>query len=198
MSESTVAVVRPKRGIWELEPAHTTVAFIGRHLGLSRVRGRFTDVRATIEVAENLELSSAEMWIEAASIESGVEMRDDHLRSPDFLNVEEFPQVHFVSTEVRSTGDDSWEVDGDLTIRGITRPVTLQVELAGVIDDEMFQTQRAGLVATTEINRHEWDMHWNMPLGLGGLVADTAKIEIDAEILLTPYVDPMAAADDGS
>lgn len=185
-------------GTWELEPAHTTIAFIVGHLGLSKVRGRFTEFRATMEVGDDLELSSAEVWIEAASIYTGVKMRDDHLRSPDFLYVEQFPQLHFVSREVRRVGDDTWEADGDLTIRGVTRPVTLQVELTGVIDDPDFQTRRAGFVATTEITREDYDMHWNMPLGIGGLVASRAQIEIDAEALLTPYVDPRATADSSS
>ncbi len=88
-----------------------------------------------------------------------------------------------------------WEVDGELTIRDVTRSVTLQVEVTGVIDDQMFQTQRAGFVATTEITREDYDMHWNMPLGIGGLVASRAKIEIEAEALLTPYVNPMAGTD---
>lgn len=192
MSSETASAPRPRAGIWELEPAHTTVGFVGRHLGLSKVRGRFTDFKATIEVADDLEDSSVEAWIDAASVESGVQMRDDHLRSPDFLDVEQFPQIHFVSTGVSHLEGDMWQVAGDLTIRDVTRPVTLDVEFIGAIDDPNFQTQRAGLVATTEIDRTDFGMEWNMPLGLGGLVGKKGQIEIDAEVIRQPYVDPFA------
>ncbi|MEX0700377.1 MAG: YceI family protein [Acidimicrobiia bacterium] len=189
-------ITRPKPGVWELEPAHTSVSFIGRHLGLARVRGRFADSAARIEVADDLDLSTAEFWVEAASVDTGNTMRDNHLRSPDFMNVENYPQIHFVSTKVERTGDGPWDVTGDLTIRDVTRPTTFEVELAGVIDDEMYQTQRAGFSARAEINKDDFAMTWNMPLGLGGLVANKVVVEIDAEILLTPYVTPQFPSDE--
>jgi polyisoprenoid-binding protein YceI len=187
---------RPKAGAWELEPAHTVVGFTGRHLGLSRVRGRFTEVNAEIQIAEDLEQSTAEFWIEAASIDSGNQMRDGHILSPDFLDAGQYPQIHFVSTRLKNKGHNTWDVTGDLTIRDVTRSATFEVELTGVINDEMFQTQRAGFSATGEIHKDDYAMTWNMPMGIGGLVANKVKIEIDAEILLTPYVTPQMPSDE--
>lgn len=189
-------ITRPRPGAWELEPAHTSVSFVGRHLGLARVRGRFAETTAKIDIADDLNASSAEFWLEAASVDTGNDMRDGHLRSPDFMDVENYPKIHFASTKVERTGDDTWDVTGDLTIRDVTRPVTFEVELTGVIDDEMYQTQRAGFSARGEIFKDDFAMTWNMPLGLGGLVANKVVVEIDAEILLTPYVTPEFPSDD--
>lgn len=195
MAEPTAVAQRPSPGDWDLEPTHTTISFVGRHLGgLSRVRGTFKDYRAEIHIAETIEDSTAEVWIQTASLDTGVQMRDDHLRSPDFLDVEQFPEMHFVSTEARKVSDTIWGLIGELTIRDVTRAVTLEVEFTGVIDDAFYQTQRAGFLATAEINREDFGMDWNMPLGLDGLlVGKQAKIEIESEALLKPYVDPMAA-----
>lgn len=196
MAQPTPAIMQPAAGTWELEPAHTTVGFVGRHLGgLSKIRGRFTDYRTNIQIAENLEDSSAEVWIETASVDTGVGKRDDHLRSPDFLDVEKYPQMHFVSRSIRQLDEDRWAIDGDLTIRDVTRPLTLEIEVTGVIDDPMYQSKRAGASATAEINREDYGMVWNMPLGITGLVGKHVRIEIEAEALLTPYIDPAATTD---
>lgn len=196
MAQPTPAIMQPAAGTWELEPAHTTVGFVGRHLGgLSKIRGRFTDYRTNIQIAENLEDSSAEVWIETASVDTGVGKRDDHLRSPDFLDIEKYPQMHFVSRSIRQLDEDRWAIDGDLTIRDVTRPLTLEIEVTGVIDDPMYQSKRAGASATAEINREDYGMVWNMPLGITGLVGKHVRIEIEAEALLTPYIDPAATTD---
>ncbi|MFQ5554112.1 MAG: YceI family protein [Acidimicrobiia bacterium] len=200
MRDSAAQAGRPSPGMWDLEPTHTTIAFVGRHLGgLSRVRGVFKSYTANIHIAEKLEESTAQVSIQAASLDSGVEMRDDHLKSPDFLDVEQFPEIRFASDRAEPSGNDRWLLHGVLTIRDVSRPVTLDVEYMGEIEDAFFKTKRSGFVATGEINREDFGMDWNMPMGLDGLlVGKTAKIEIESEALLQPYEDPMAASGDES
>ncbi|MDX1389869.1 MAG: YceI family protein, partial [Acidobacteriota bacterium] len=111
-------------GVWTIDPAHTSIGFTVRHLKVAKVRGSFTSFSGTITAGETPADSSVDVTIEAASIDTGVEDRDEHLRSPDFLEVEEYPTLSFESTAVRET-DSGLEVDGDLTIRDVTKPVTL-------------------------------------------------------------------------
>ncbi len=176
MPDSTT-ITRPSPGTLELEPTHTTIGFVSRHFGgLSKVRGYFREYRTDITVADTFEDSSVEVWLEAASVDTNVQMRDDHLRTPDFLDVEQFPQLHFVSTAIRHDGAHNWTVSGDLTIRDVTSPLDLAVEFAGVIADDNFKTQRAGISATAEFNRHDFGITWDMPVGLDG-IAVGRKVE---------------------
>jgi polyisoprenoid-binding protein YceI len=171
----------PAPGVWELDPAHTTVGFVARHLMVAKVRGRFTGVSGSITVAERPEDSSVEVTIDAASIDTREEARDNHLRSPDFLDVENHPAITFRSTRVRHVEGNRWAVDGDLTIRGVTRPVTLDVEYEGLVRDP-WGGERIGFSATAEIDRDDWGVSWNMPLEAGGLlVGKKVKIEIEVE-----------------
>jgi polyisoprenoid-binding protein YceI len=172
----------PEPGIYEIDPIHTMVEFVVRHLGLAKVRGRFTDVAGTITVADEPAHSSVEVTIQAASIDTREPDRDAHLRSPDFLDVENHPTIEHRSTAVHSEGD-KWLVDGDLTIRGVTRPVTLEVDFEGAAKDPWGNT-RLGFTATTEINREDFGLTWNQPLEAGGwLVGKQVKIEISAEAI---------------
>ena len=188
MSSSAAEVevrARPTPGTWELDPAHTTVGFVARHLGLAKVRGRFTRFTGTIEVGEDLESSHAEAVAETASIETGSTSRDDHLKSPDFLDVERWPELRFESKSIRPERDGTWKVEGDLTIRDVTRPVVLDVEFDGEVPDPMAGKQRAGFSASTEIDRYDFGVTWNAALEVGGVVGRKVRIEIDAEALLT-------------
>lgn len=179
--ETEVRTDLPTPGVWELDPAHTTVGFVVRHMMVAKVRGRFTRVSGAINIAERLEDSSVEATIDAASIDTGEEQRDNHLRSSDFLDVENHPTITFRSTRVRHVETNRWAVDGELTIRGVTRPVTLDVEYEGVARDP-WGGERVGFAATTEIDREDWGLTWNVALETGGvLVGKKVKIELEVE-----------------
>jgi polyisoprenoid-binding protein YceI len=170
---------------WELDPAHTTVEFAARHMMITTVKGRFSDVSGTIEADEaNPNRSSAEASIDAASIDTRNEQRDAHLRSADFLDVENNPVISFRSRKVQGAAGkagDKFEVIGDLTIRGTTKEVTLEVAYEGKIRD-MEGKERAGFSATTNIDRRDFGLVWNQALEAGGLlVGNEISITIEAE-----------------
>lgn len=170
------------RSVWQLDPNHTLVEFSGKHMLITTVRGRFGKVRGTLVLDEaDPSRSSVEVEIEAASLYSGVDYRDNHLRSADFLDVEHFPTITFKSTRVEPEGNDRAKVFGDLTIRGVTREVVLDTELAGRGKNPMGQ-EVVAFEAKTQINRKDWGLNWNLALETGGfLVGDTIKIEIATE-----------------
>ena len=173
-------------GVWEIDPSHSSVEFVARHL-LSKVRGRFSEFSGTLTIADRPTESSAEVTIDAGSITTGTEDRDTHLRSADFLDVERYPTLSFRSTAVRA-GDEPgrYLVDGDLTIRDVTRPVTLDVEYLGWSDDP-WGGKRAGFSATTEITRDDFGASWNVVVESGGLlVGKKVRIELEVEAVLQP------------
>ena len=170
----------PAPSTYTIDPSHTMAEFVVRHMGLAKIRGRFSDLTGTLTIGENVQDSSVEATIQAASIDTREPDRDTHLRSPDFLDVEQFPTLEFRSTGVRGAGSN-WEVEGDLTIHGVTKPVILEVEFEGIGKDPWGNT-RAGFTATTEINREDFGLTWNQALETGGwLVGKQVKIEISAE-----------------
>jgi polyisoprenoid-binding protein YceI len=182
----------PAAGTWQIDLAHTEVGFHARHMMISKVRGRFHQVSGTVVVGEDPRESRVEIEVDAASIDTGMPQRDEHLRSPDFLDVARFPTLRFVSTGVELTGGNEFELRGDLTIRDVTRPVTLQVEFVGM-DPSFGGTAHAGFTARTEIDREDFGMTWNVALEAGGwLVARKVVIEIEAEITRSGSVDQAA------
>src|SRR4051812_2409530 len=152
-------------GTWQIDASHTSVEFVARHLMVSKVRGRFDDVSGTVTIAENPLESHVEVEIATASVSTGDEKRDGHLRSADFFDVENNPTITFRSTGVRpaAKGKGHYAVDGELTVSGVTRPVTLDLEYEGEAGDPWGGT-RIGFSATTEINRKEWGLQWNVAL----------------------------------
>ena len=151
-----------------------------RHLGLAKVRGRFGELTGAIEVGEDPTESRVDVTIRAASIDTGDAQRDDHLRTSDFLDVETHPSLEFHSTSLRRRGDD-WQVEGDLTIRGVTRPVTLDLEFEGAVQDPWGLT-RIGCSATTEVDREDFGLTWNQALETGGfLVGKQVRIDLSVE-----------------
>ena len=175
-------ITLPQTGTWTIDPTHTSVGFMTRHLMVTKVRGSFKTFSGTIEVAEPIENSSVEVTIDAASIDTGTPDRDNHVRSADFLDTENHAALTFKSTAVRRVGSE-FEVDGDLTIIGVTKPVTLLVEFDGEATDPWGNT-KAGFTAATTINREDWGLTWNAPLEAGGvLVSKEVKIEIEAQTL---------------
>ena len=166
---------------WNIDHSHSDVHFTVRHLMVSKVRGRFASWTATLDLDdEDLSKSKVEVAIDAASIDTKEPKRDDHLRSPDFFEVEKFPQLTFKSTHVERTADDELAVTGDLTIHGITRSVRLTVEEGGRVKDPWGGT-RIGYSAKATISRKEFGLTWNALLEAGG-VAVGDKIEIGIEI----------------
>ncbi len=168
---------------WQIDPAHSTVQFSARHMMVSKVRGRFEQFSGTVDADEaNVENSRVDVQIAAASINTGDAQRDGHLRSPDFLNVDAFPYITFVSTDIRHKGAENGSIAGNLTIRDVTRPVLLKVEYAGQGRNPWGATV-AGFSATTRINRKDYGLEWNVALETGGfLVGDEITIEIEVEL----------------
>lgn len=173
-------VEMPPAGTYVFDPAHTTVEFTGKHM-FTKTRGRFTEAEGTIVIDDRPEDSSVKVTIKAASLQSNSEMRDGHLSGEDFLNVEEYPEITFVSTALRPGADRSFELDGDLTIKDIRRPLTLRGEFLGFAPDP-FGKISAGFTASTSFEREDFDMTWNMALEAGGfLVGKTVTVEIEVE-----------------
>jgi polyisoprenoid-binding protein YceI len=170
----------PAAGTWTIDASHSSVEFVVRHLMVAKVRGRFAEFGGTIHVGDTPEASSVQVEITPASISTGDLQRDGHLTSADFFDVETYPTIEFASTGVRSVGD-RYAVDGELTVHGVTKPVTLDLEYQGSITDP-FGNDKAVFSASTELDREEWGLTWNQTLESGGvLVGKKAKIEIEVE-----------------
>ena len=167
----------PDAGTYALDPSHTSVEFIARHLMISKVRGKFTDVAGTVTIADTPEDSAVEVSIAAASVSSGDTARDDHLRSADFFDVATYPTIGFRSTAVEHVKDEQWKVTGDLTVRDVTRPVTLDVEFEGGTETP-FGDSRIGFSATAELDREDFGLTWNVAIETGGVVVGK-KIKLE-------------------
>jgi polyisoprenoid-binding protein YceI len=172
----------PTAGTFEIDPVHSHVGFSVRHMMVAKVRGRFTSVSGTIQVADDPTASSVEVDIDAASIDTRDDTRDGHLRSPDFLDVETYPKLTFRSAGVTVKGTGSFAVPGELTIHGVTRPVELEVTYEGMNPKDPFGMQRLGFTAETEIDREDFGLTWNQVLETGGvMVGKNVKIELEIE-----------------
>jgi len=170
-------------GTWTLDPAHSEVSFSVRHLAISKVRGTFEKFDVTVVTGENPADTTVTATIDVASVNTNQEQRDNHLRTSDFFAIDEFPTMSFVSTGVRRDGDD-FLLDGDLTLRGVTKPVTIRGEFGGIITDGYGQT-KAGASGTTKINRKDFGVNWNAALEGGGLtLGDDVTITIEGQVVL--------------
>ncbi|TQJ49440.1 YceI family protein [Phycicoccus sp. SLBN-51] len=177
---TTAITTQLPTGTWTVDASHTEVGFTARHLMVTKVRGKFTDVEGTVTVAEPFSASQVQASVKLASVDTGSADRDAHLKSADFFDVENNPEMTFVSTEV---SEDS--LKGDLTIKGVTRPVELDLEFGGVATDPWGNT-KAGFEAETEINRKDWGLEWNVALEGGGvLVSEKIKIKLEVQLLKT-------------
>ena len=173
----------PVAGTWSIDPGHTSVEIVGRHFMLSKVRVRIAGVSGDVVIAEDPARSSVAVTLDMATVSSSNADRDDHLRSADFFDVEQFPTATFVSRTVAWRGTSA-AVTGDLTIVGVTRPVVLDVEFLGATNDPWGGT-RAIFSASTEIDREDWGLTWNQALETGGvLVGKKVRIEIESETVL--------------
>ncbi|UQT59248.1 YceI family protein [Streptomyces durmitorensis] len=173
---STTALPLPA-GDWEIDPFHSAVNFTIRHLGISKVRGRFAEVTAALVVGESAETSSVTATIDLASIDTGNKDRDAHVRAPDLLDVERRPTMTFRSTQVIGK-DEEWTLEGELTIGEVTRPITLAVEFGGVQAFPGSPRRHAGFEATGEIRRSDYGLDFG-----AGLLGDVVKIQLDMQFL---------------
>ncbi|MFD5574285.1 YceI family protein [Streptomyces cadmiisoli] len=164
-------------GDWELDPLHSAVNFTIRHLGIAKVRGRFTDVEAGLHVGGTLDDVRVTARVALASLDTGNSDRDAHTRSADLLDVEKRPTMTFRSSHVAGTGDD-WTMEGDLTIGDVTRPVRFAVEFGGVVDSPVDGRRHAGFEATGEIRRSDFGMDFG-----AGFLGDVVKIQLDMQFI---------------
>ena len=181
MTSTVTQITLPKAGTYVVDPAHTEVGFIARHLIGTKVRGRFTEVSGTFTIAENPEDSTLEAEVQAASIHTNQSMRDDHLRTNDFLDVPNYPTLSLTSVGLRREDDTHWVMTGELTIRGVTRPVDFDLEFLG----EGLSLQEGKTVvafeATAEIDRRDFGVSFNHSL-LDGSVVVGNKVVIEIEV----------------
>ena len=183
MTASVLALPDYVTGTWKVDAVHSDVSFSVRHMMVSKVRGRFTEFDATIVTADDQQASSVIATVDLTSIDTGNEQRDNHLRSADFFEVEKYPTMTYRSSGLRPNGEN-WIVDGELTLHGVTRPVTLALELNGFTGDP-YGGKRAGFSATAEINRRDFGVDISMPMDGGGVVVgDKISISLEIEAVL--------------
>jgi len=180
MSTASAPLLTELTGTWTLDPAHTRIGFVARHAMVTKVRGSFNEFEGTAVLdGANPANSHAEVTIKAASIDTRNAQRDEHLRSNDFLAMQEHPEITFISTGVRQADDTTFELTGDLTIRGITKSVTIPFTFEGAAKDP-FGNLRAGFEGSVAINRKDWGVTWNAALEGGGvLVSDRVTLEFE-------------------
>ncbi len=179
-TQTTQSVV-PAPGTYALDPTHSYVSFTARHLMVTKVRGRFPVTEGKLVIGPDPIASSVEATIDVTGVETGDPKRDEHLRSADFFDVEQFGEASFRSTSVENHGDGEFTLLGDLTLHGVTKPVELKGEYLGSQPSPWGDT-RIGFSAETEVNRRDWGIEWNVALETGGVVvSDKIKLAIDAE-----------------
>ena len=172
-----------RAGTWKIDATHSEVGFSIRHLAISKVRGKFEDFDATFVTAENPLESTVTATAEVASVNTNEKNRDSHLRTGDFFEAEQFPQITFRSTGAREVGGD-FKVDGELSMRGVTKPVTFDFEFGGFGEDG-YGNYKAGFTATTVVKREDFGLTWNAPLEKGGfLLGDDVTITLDVQAAL--------------
>jgi polyisoprenoid-binding protein YceI len=184
MSTTMTTSLEQLTGTYTIDPSHSRVGFVARHAMVTKVRGGFNDFAGTFTVdAEQPSNSTAELTIEAASIDTRNADRDAHLKSNDFFAMDEHPQVTFRSTAVEQVSDTDYRVTGDLTLRGVTKPVTIDLEYTGAAVDPWGNT-RVGFEGSTKVNRKDWGLNWNTALEAGGVLV-SEKVTLEFEISAT-------------
>ena len=184
MTTSTAPAFTDLTGTYTLDPAHTRIGFVARHAMVTKVRGAFNEFEGTAELdGANPANSRVEVTIEAASIDTRNGQRDEHLRSNDFLAMQEYPKITFTSTGLRQAGETGFEVTGDLTIKGVTKSITVPFEFEGAATDP-FGNQRVGFEGSVTINRKDYGVTWNAALEGGGvLVSDKVTLEFEVSAI---------------
>ena len=182
----TTATVPPLTGTYAVDPTHSRIGFVARHAMVTKVRGSFNEFEGTGYFDDTDPTNSRlQLTIQAASIDTRNADRDAHLRSNDFFAMEQYPEITFTSTAVEQVDSENYRVTGDLTIKGITKPVTVDFEYTGSAIDP-FQNQRIGLEGKTTINRKDWGVNWNAALDAGGvLVSEKVTLEFEVSAIRT-------------
>jgi len=175
MSATVTAV---PTGTWNIDPKHSKVGFSVKHLGIANVRGEFEEFAGKLEVNEDGQIV-ASGTVETTSVNTNETDRDNHLRSADFFDAEQYPQITYTSTSITAVDEDTFEIVGDLSLHGITKSITLKAEVTGTEEDP-WGNQRVGLEVTGQLNRGEYEMKFNQALGSGNvLVSDKVKLALD-------------------
>jgi polyisoprenoid-binding protein YceI len=167
---------------WTIDPSHATIGFTGKHMKFAKVRGKFEQFDADVTIDEqDLSRSAGTITVDVASLDSGFAQRDNHLRSADFFDAERYPNITFVTKRLEPRGGNDFRIVGDLTIRDVTREVAFDGEVGGPLQDP-WGGSRVIVSAATTVNRKDWGLEWNLPLGVDGLlVSDNITLELDAE-----------------
>ena len=187
MTTLTTTETEQLTGTYTIDPSHSRIGFVARHAMVTKVRGGFNDFAGTLRLdADDPSASTAELTIEAASIDTRNADRDAPLRSNDFFAMEHYPQLHFVSTGVEQVSDTDYRVTGELTLRGVTKPVTIELEYAGAVIDP-WGNLRVGFEGSTQVNRKDWGVNWNTALEAGGVLV-SEKVTLEFEISATKNV----------
>jgi polyisoprenoid-binding protein YceI len=176
MADMAIAArTRLPTGTWQVDPPHSRIGFAAKHLGIATLRGFFREFEGTLDLDEGRAYGT----LKAASLDTNVAKRDEHLRSPDFFEVAEHPELRFESTEIRPLDEDTFEIEGDLTIRGVTNPIVLEAELGGSETDP-WGHERIAVEVTGKLDRSDWGMTFNQVLGSGNmLVSDRVQLQLD-------------------
>ncbi|MCA1656593.1 MAG: YceI family protein [Actinobacteria bacterium] len=176
---STATPTRVPTGTWNVDPVHSRVEFQVKHLGIASVRGNFAKFDGTLEMGDDLASARAYGTAEAASVDTGDDGRDTHLRSADFFDAEQHPEIAFTSRAISPTGDETFEITGEMTIHGVTRDLTLHAVITGTEQDP-WGNERVGLEVTGQLNRSDYDITFNQALGSGNVVvSDKVKLRLD-------------------
>jgi polyisoprenoid-binding protein YceI len=176
---STTTATALPTGTWTVDPAHSKVGFAVKHMGIATVRGEFTEFEGTLEIADDLSSAKAYGTVKAQSVDTNEPQRDDHLRSPDFFDAAQFPELRFESTSIEALDNDEFRITGTLTIHGVTNEVVLHAELEGT-DIDPWGNERVGLEVTGQLSRGDYGMKFNQALGSGNmLVADKVNLALD-------------------
>ncbi|NHA70322.1 YceI family protein [Phycicoccus flavus] len=185
-------------GDWDFDPQHTRIGFSARHAMITTVRGSFNEVEGHVHAdLEDMDASHVEITLKAASVDTRTPDRDAHLRSPDFFDVETYPDITFVSTRVEEIEDNAYLVTGDLTIKDVTQSLSIPIALSGV-ERDAFGVVRAGFEGTRKVNRRDYGLEWNMPLDSGGvLVSERITLEFEISAVKREAVVESAAESDG-
>ena len=179
---STTTSASIPTGTWTVDPTHTRIGFVARHMMVTKVRGSFSEFSAEIEIADDPLESKLTAEVQMASLDTGNADRDGHLRTNDFFDIEHHPTMRLVATGFEGSGE-TYTMHADLTIKGVTKPVDFELEFDGVGQDPWGGT-RAGFTAATTINRKDWGIEWNAPLETGGvLVGEKVQIELDVQLV---------------
>lgn len=179
MSTTTSSAIAIPTGTWSVDPAHSRIGFAVKHMGIATVRGEFADFEGTLEIGDDLSTATAFGTVKSASVDTSEPQRDEHLRSADFFDVAEHPEIRFQSTAIEPLDEDEFRITGQLTIHGVTKEVVLHAEVQGT-DTDPWGNERVGLEVTGQLSRGEYGMQFNQLLGSGNvLVGDKVNLALD-------------------